>query len=275
VPFLAGIAADPATANRAAVLGLLASLAVGYDENWLPGGMRVAAERAGLTRRLATDPEQERREVAAWVAQAADDRERRGRAFAALTYDPAQARLSRQWALDTYDAMRAELPALVPPLDDGDAEYATTATDRPDTDTSARPRAIESEFMFLRPPVHATCPISGTTLDSRSPSGPDGRQGLTPVVRATAETSARSNRAACPSRPGRCARSALSSAECRCGCCPNQYRPGRACITQMFSHLLVRRGLKHRGPAQTVQSWPMQKAPTTGVILSGTVCSEG
>jgi hypothetical protein len=125
VPFLAGIAADPATANRAAVLGLLASLTVGYDENWLPGGMRIAAERAGLTRRLATDPEQERREVAAWVAQAADDRERRGRAFAALTYDPAQARLSRQWAVDTYDAVRAELSALVPLLDDGDAEVRT------------------------------------------------------------------------------------------------------------------------------------------------------
>jgi hypothetical protein len=29
-------------------------------------------------------------------------------------------------------------------------------------------------------------------------------------------------------------------------------------ITQMFSHLLVRRGLKHRGPARTVQSWPMR-----------------
>jgi hypothetical protein len=105
VPFLAAIAADPATVNRAAVLTLLASLTVGYDENWLPGGMRIAAERAALTRLLATDPEQERREVEVWVAQAADDLDRRRRAFAALTYDPLQARLSRRWAVDTYDAL--------------------------------------------------------------------------------------------------------------------------------------------------------------------------
>lgn len=125
VPFLAAIAADPATVNRAAVLRLLASLTVGYDENWLPGGMCIAAERAALTRLLATDPEQERREVEVWVAQAADDLDRRRRAFAALTYDPLQARLSRRWAVDTYDAVRAELPALVPLLDDRDAEVRT------------------------------------------------------------------------------------------------------------------------------------------------------
>jgi hypothetical protein len=89
VPFLAGIAADPATANRAGILGLLASLTVGYDENWLPGGMRIAAERAALTRR--GPPIRSRSGATSRRgAQAADDRERRGRAFAALTYDPAQ-----------------------------------------------------------------------------------------------------------------------------------------------------------------------------------------
>lgn len=45
VPFLLELAGDAGTPNRASVLGLLTSLAIGYDEAWLPSGFPVADYR--------------------------------------------------------------------------------------------------------------------------------------------------------------------------------------------------------------------------------------
>jgi hypothetical protein len=44
-PFLLELLADPATADRQALLELLASLAIGYDEAWLPDGFLAAPYR--------------------------------------------------------------------------------------------------------------------------------------------------------------------------------------------------------------------------------------
>jgi len=45
VPFLLELLADPATPERTEVLALLTSLAIGYDEAWLPDGFPVASYR--------------------------------------------------------------------------------------------------------------------------------------------------------------------------------------------------------------------------------------
>ncbi|WP_412537789.1 HEAT repeat domain-containing protein [Longispora sp. K20-0274] len=46
VPFLLEVLAAPATRDRAALLGLLAAITVGYDENWLPDAIPIAEFRA-------------------------------------------------------------------------------------------------------------------------------------------------------------------------------------------------------------------------------------
>lgn len=44
-PFLLELLADPTTPERTAILGLLTSLAIGYDESWLPDAFPVASYR--------------------------------------------------------------------------------------------------------------------------------------------------------------------------------------------------------------------------------------
>jgi hypothetical protein len=47
-PFLLHLAADPTLPDRAGVVGLVAHLVVGYDEEWLPGTIPIARIRARL-----------------------------------------------------------------------------------------------------------------------------------------------------------------------------------------------------------------------------------
>ncbi|MFB6395488.1 HEAT repeat domain-containing protein [Polymorphospora lycopeni] len=125
VPFLTGLAADPATTGRDEILSLLASIAIGYDESWLPDGLPILEHRAELDRLRATDPETERARVAAWVEAAADESERTSREFEASLFDPQLVTANQQWAVDAYDAVRADLPHLLPLLGDADADVRT------------------------------------------------------------------------------------------------------------------------------------------------------
>ncbi|MEW2622415.1 hypothetical protein [Streptomyces sp. NPDC048106] len=121
VPFLARMAADPALPGRAAHLELLAALAIGYDEAHLPGGVAVAGWRADVEEVRAQDPEAVRAEYDAWVEAATDDKERRMREFRRDMYDH-DAQLEAMTAeLAAYDAVRGEIPALLPLLGDADA----------------------------------------------------------------------------------------------------------------------------------------------------------
>jgi hypothetical protein len=45
VPFLLELLGDPSTPERAELLGLLVSIAIGYDSSWLPGGLPIAEHR--------------------------------------------------------------------------------------------------------------------------------------------------------------------------------------------------------------------------------------
>ncbi|MFC4117594.1 HEAT repeat domain-containing protein [Nonomuraea zeae] len=91
VPFLVRLALDPATPDRAALLSLLGSLALGYDEAHLPDGVAIAAWRA---------------ESAIVQAGGGDD----------AAFEP----VADAGGLGCYDAVRAAVPLLLPLLGDAD-----------------------------------------------------------------------------------------------------------------------------------------------------------
>jgi HEAT repeats len=82
VPFLVEVAAAPDTQDRETVLALIGALAVGFDEQWLPGGVDIDAWRSDVA---SLDGEE-----AEW----------------------------EQWLLNAYDAVRASLPTMRQILED-------------------------------------------------------------------------------------------------------------------------------------------------------------
>jgi len=114
VPFLLAILRDPATRDRAELLGLLASLAVGYDEAWLPDGFPVAQLRE------AAQGGEEVLRSAPPLGDGDEPAERRLRYWDNL--DPeAEARAYAYIELATYDAVRAGVPTFVDILTQPDA----------------------------------------------------------------------------------------------------------------------------------------------------------
>lgn len=116
VPFLLELLADPATPDRDALLHLLTSLAIGYDESWLPDGFPVAGYRAaaeGGRELLAAKP-------SPWVG----DDETAGKSVEyEYTQSLSQADQGRLWAyveLAGYDAVRAGVPLFRTLLTDPD-----------------------------------------------------------------------------------------------------------------------------------------------------------
>ncbi|MEV7782238.1 HEAT repeat domain-containing protein [Kitasatospora sp. NPDC088351] len=128
VPFLARMAADASLPGRPEVLGLLASLAIGYDEAHLPGGVDVAGCRRETAEFRAKGPARIRAEYDAWVAEAAGEGERRVREIRREAFDFDDQLRYLETELGVYDAVRAEVPGLRALLDDGDpAVRAATA----------------------------------------------------------------------------------------------------------------------------------------------------
>ncbi|MGV4985959.1 HEAT repeat domain-containing protein [Streptomyces sp. NRAIS4] len=127
VPFLARMAADPALPGRAALVELLASLAVGYDEAHLPAGVAVAGWRREVDEFLARDPEEIRAEFDAWVEEATEERERRSREFRRSMFDHDHQREAVQAELGAYDAVRRELPGLLALLEDDEPAVRAAA----------------------------------------------------------------------------------------------------------------------------------------------------
>jgi HEAT repeat protein len=118
VPFLLELLADPATPDRAAIVGLVAAIGVGQHEAWLPGGfpvaeLRAAAEGGAELLRAAPPP-------------AEDDEDEDFEGDTRLDYweglDAAQqGTLAAYIDVAAYDAVRAGLPVLRGLLSDGDA----------------------------------------------------------------------------------------------------------------------------------------------------------
>jgi HEAT repeat protein len=125
VPFLLELAADPRTPDRSAVLSLLASLAFGYDEAWLPFGFPVAGFRrhaeGGEEILRATPP----------LGEGEGEVQYRFLHWETLD-DEAQARVYAYIELTVYDAVRAGVPvfalivadAAAPVVDRRGAAYA-------------------------------------------------------------------------------------------------------------------------------------------------------
>lgn len=125
VPFLARLAADPATPDRELILHLLASLALGYEEGHLPEGVGIARwreESAGVQSR---SKEEADAHLEQWVAEAPNDAVRRDRAYVRQTYDHKLERMFDAAMLASYDAVRENLPISL--LADGDPHVRAAA----------------------------------------------------------------------------------------------------------------------------------------------------
>ncbi|TXS54417.1 HEAT repeat domain-containing protein [Streptomyces sp. t39] len=127
VPFLSRIARHAVLPDRAEVVGLLAALAVGYDEAHLPGGVNVSGRRREVADFRAKGEAGVRAEYDAWVREAADDGERRVREMHRAVLDFARDLRHLEDELATYDAVRAEVPALLSLLEDAEPDVRTAA----------------------------------------------------------------------------------------------------------------------------------------------------
>ena len=118
VPFLLELLADPATPDRAAVAELVAAIAVGHHEAWLPGGfpvadLRAAAEGGAELLRAAPPPAEDDED---------EDFEGESRHDYWDGLDDAQrSAMGAYVELAAYDAVRAGLPVLRDLLIGGDA----------------------------------------------------------------------------------------------------------------------------------------------------------
>ncbi|MFC4043584.1 hypothetical protein ACFO1B_34610 [Dactylosporangium siamense] len=124
VPFLLELLADPATPDRAAIAGLVAGIAVGQHEAWLPGGFPVAELRAAAVGgaellRAAPAPTEDDED-------ADDDVETRMDYWEGLD-DAQRDAMAAHIDVAAYDAVRAGLPALRDLLADGDAAVRSAA----------------------------------------------------------------------------------------------------------------------------------------------------
>src|SRR5262249_1664891 len=81
VPFLVALAANPAIHDRGEIIGLICSIALGYDQYFLPAGMALVSLQRNLEERRNLDVEDEKRELDQWVAEAANETQRRRRQF--------------------------------------------------------------------------------------------------------------------------------------------------------------------------------------------------
>jgi hypothetical protein len=79
VPFLARLAVDSRTPRRDEIMHLLAALAIGYDESYLPAGVDIARWRASIERMRSAGSAQLLRDMDAWAGAATDEAGRRVR----------------------------------------------------------------------------------------------------------------------------------------------------------------------------------------------------
>ncbi|MFF0415321.1 HEAT repeat domain-containing protein [Kitasatospora sp. NPDC004745] len=102
VPFLVRMALDPRLVNRHRFVGLLAAIAIGLDNNYLPNGYDPREDRDYLARMRG-----EADDWAQWIAEAADDVQRKQRKESCE-----QVLIDAEAVVRSYDAVREALPAL-------------------------------------------------------------------------------------------------------------------------------------------------------------------
>ena len=88
VPFLVRMALDPRLASRHRLVALLVEIAIGLDNNYLPNGYDPREDRADLARLRG-----EAGDMAQWIAEAADDEQRKYRERSCAQYSSTLKRL--------------------------------------------------------------------------------------------------------------------------------------------------------------------------------------
>ena len=131
VPFLARLAADPQVPQRDEIVLMLAVMAIGYDEAYLPASLNIAGWRAQVGQMRAVDPAETPRQLEAWVGAARSEGERQWREIRRDLYDPGKELRAAQAELGAYDAVRAEVAGL--PMRAGHG--ADTSVLKPDAPT--------------------------------------------------------------------------------------------------------------------------------------------
>lgn len=112
VPFLVRMALDPRQINRHQIVSLVGSIAIGLDNNYLPGRYDPEEDRAYLARVRGAAGD-----MARWIAEAEDDEQRTQR-----EQSSAQVLIDAEAAVRCYDAVREALPALAVLLDSDSPE---------------------------------------------------------------------------------------------------------------------------------------------------------
>jgi HEAT repeat protein len=128
VPFLARLAADPQVSQRDEIVRMLALMAIGYDEAYLPASLNIAGWRTQIEQTRAADPTETLRQLDAWVEAARSEGERRMREIHRDLYDPERELRAAQAELGAYDAVRAEVAGLQGLLEDGDPQVRAAAS---------------------------------------------------------------------------------------------------------------------------------------------------
>jgi hypothetical protein len=119
VPFLLELLADPATPERTELMGLLTSLAIGYDESWLPDGFPAASYRE-----RAVGGEEVLRAAPTPTGDEDDDS---GYRYWESLDEQQQERMFAHIELAVYDAVRAGVPLFCALLADDDPRLRVSA----------------------------------------------------------------------------------------------------------------------------------------------------
>ena len=163
VPFLLALAADPGTPDRPGIVRLIGALAIGYDESHLPAGVDIEGWRRAVAERRTADPD-------AWVAEAADDAERRHRETERELFD--SAREAEEHELAAYDAVRAGVPVLCALLGDPDPAVRAVAAWAvgwfPEESAVALPRLLDLLATERVPGVAANAIVAAGLLGDAS-----------------------------------------------------------------------------------------------------------
>ncbi|MCA2218230.1 HEAT repeat domain-containing protein [Jidongwangia harbinensis] len=113
VPFLIDVVADPAAPDRFAACQVLRQIAIGEEEFTLNERPNFAHLRQEAARRATMTVEELKADEAAWVAGAADLQERAARERRTSFSNVERDRLTEQWDIEAYDAVRAGVPVYV------------------------------------------------------------------------------------------------------------------------------------------------------------------
>jgi hypothetical protein len=163
VPFLAALAANPAIYERDRIVHLLRDIALGYDHQFLPGGVDIASRRQEFERLRRLTIEDREREFHEWVAAALSEGERQDRMWERPHFENRCLELENELAV--YDAVQDKaLPTICDLL-------------RQDDDAVVREAAART-VAFFPESSHKSLPLLRSMVFQNEDSGESIHEGL-------------------------------------------------------------------------------------------------